>query len=61
VKNSVKVGYSSTARSASVTSTPYFVQNARITARNTGRGALIRQAAPTARLKVFFGNKRKNV
>src|SRR3954463_11082329 len=44
VKNSVKVGYSSMGRSASLASTPYFLAKARITARITGRGAETRQA-----------------
>ena len=58
VKNSVKVGYSSSGRSASLASTPYFLANARIAARTTGRGALARQAAPTARESVFLGSRR---
>src|SRR3954470_10756009 len=61
VKNSVKVGYSSMGRSASLASTPYFLAKARITARITGRGAETRQAAPTARESVFLGNRRSNV
>src|SRR5438128_638877 len=61
VKNSVNVGYSSIGRSASLASTPYLRAKARITARITGFGAFARQAAPTARLKVFFGNRRRSV
>src|ERR1700693_5579526 len=61
VKNSVKVGYSSSGRSASATSTPYFRAKARVTARTTGLGALARHAAPTARESVFLGNRRRSV
>ena len=61
MKNSVKVGYSSIGRSASLASTPYLRANARITARITGLGAFTRQAAPTARESVFFGSSLSSV
>ena len=60
VKNSVNVGYSSMARSASEASTPYLRANVRITARTTGRGAGNRQAAPTARESVLRGRILRN-
>ena len=61
VKNSVKVGYSSIARSASAASTPYRRANPRITARITGRGAGMRQAAPSARDSVLRGKSFRKV
>src|SRR5947209_14911655 len=48
-------------RSASLASTPYFRAKTRMAARTKGLGPDTRQAAPTARLRVFFGNSRSSV